>query len=554
MATPASDEEPPGWPWLGAYEPHPDWADARPVLGATGMVSTPHPLASAAGLDVLRAGGNAVDAAVAASAALMVAVPMQCSPGGDAVWLIRNAEGRIACLDATGAAPASASAEALRARGLARIGARSVEAVTVPGAVDGWVEAVRRHGSRPLADLLEPAAQLAERGVIVSRHLHASFKAALPALEEWGALAIWSADGAPPALYGTLTNPALAATLRAIGGSAGRDFYEGALCRRIVAAVAGAGGAMSPSDLANHRSEWVEPLSTRFRGLTLVTSPPATQGIALLEAARLIETLAPAALDLSAPLSVHLAVEAVAAALADRDGFVCDRRILRHPPADLISPRRIEALAARVDPRRAGHWDAARGVGKGRGDTAHLAVVDGKGNAVSLIQSVFFDFGTGIPVDGGGFTLQNRGAAFSLASGSVNELAGGMRPPHTLAPSIACRDGALAHVMGCMGGDGQVQTQVQLLLAMVDGGFDPQQAIARPRWYLERGEGGSPRLLVEAGIGQEIVEGLRARGREVVVLGPSEEIMGHAQVIAIAPTGARIGAADRRSDGQAAGW
>src|SRR5262249_8147013 len=179
---------------------------------------------------------------------------------------------------------------------------------------------------------------------------------------------------------------------------------------------------------------------------------------------------------------------------------------------------------------------------KGRGDTAHLAIVDSERRGVSLIQSVFFDFGTGIPVRSGGFTLQNRGAAFSLHEGSINELEPGVRPPHTLMPSLACRGQDLALVFGCMGGDGQVQTQVQLLVAMVDAGLDPQAAVSRPRWYLDRATQGLP-LLMEEGFDSTIVAGLRQMGHEVTILGPAEEVMGHAQVISVEPSGALVGAA-----------
>jgi gamma-glutamyltranspeptidase/glutathione hydrolase len=549
--TPAT--EPPGWPWLGTYEPHPRLSDARPVISEFGMVSTPHYLASAIGLEVLRSGGNAVDAAVAASAALMVTVPMQCSPGGDAVWVIRSPDGGVEALDATGRSPAAASSKSLRERGLDAVPARSADAVTVPGAVDGWVEALRRHGSRSLAELLKPAAQLAERGFFVSRHLHASFRAALPALNQWGALAIWSPAGSVPGLYSRLQQPALAEALRLIGRTEGRSLYEGELAREIVSAVSASGGALSADDLASHKSEWVMPLAADFRGVTLYTSPPATQGVAMLQAMRVIENLAPTPLDLTSPTATHLMVEAVAGALEDRDHFVTDRNRLNVRPTDLYAPQWIASKAKSIDLRRTGGRQRSIGPTKGRGDTAHLAVVDSQRRAVSLIQSVFFDFGTGIPVKSGGFTLQNRGAGFNLEEGSLNELKPGLRPPHTLTPTLACRGKELALVLGCMGGDGQVQTQVQLLVAMLDAGLDPQQAVSRPRWYLDRASPGSP-LLVEEGLDPVLVAGLRQMGHEVSVLGPAEEIMGHAQVIAVERTGALIGAADRRSDGQALGF
>jgi gamma-glutamyltranspeptidase len=547
------DTEPTGWPWLGTYEPHPRMSDARPVISEFGMVSTPHYLATAIGVDVLRSGGNAIDAAVAASAALMVVVPMQCSPGGDAVWMIRMPDGRVEALDATGRSPASASSKLLRERGLGSIPARSADAVTVPGAVDGWVEALQRHGSRSLAELLEPAAQLAERGFFVSGHLHASFRAALPALTQWGALGIWSPAGSVPELYSRLRQPALAESLRLIGKTKGRSLYEGELAQEIVNAVSASGGILSADDLASHKSEWVMPLAADFRGMTLYSSPPATQGVAMLQAMKVIEKLAPTPLGLTSPAAVHLMVEAVVGALEDRDQFVTDRTRLKVLPAYLYGPERVSSKASNIDLQRSKRKQQSIGPAKGRGDTAHLSVVDSQRRAVSLIQSVFFDFGTGIPVEPGGFTLQNRGAGFSLEVGSLNELGPCLRPPHTLTPTLACRGKELALVLGCMGGDGQVQTQVQLLVAMLDAGLDPQQAVSRPRWYLDRADPNFP-LLIEEGVDPAVVAGLHQMGHKVSVLGPAEEIMGHAQVIAVERSGALVGAAYRRSDGQAAGW
>jgi gamma-glutamyltranspeptidase len=554
MRTGPDTSSEPGWPWLGAYEPHPSLADARPALAGAGMVSTPHHLATTIGLDVLRSGGNAVDAAVAASAALMVTVPMQCSPGGDAIWLIRSSDGTVEALDASGRSPTALDPSTLRARSLLRIPLRSADAVTVPGAVSGWVEALRRHGTRSLAELLEPAAVLAERGFFVGRHLLASFRAALPALRQWDSLSMWSPDGTLPKMYSPLQQPRLAETLRLIGKTDGRALYEGGLARAIADAVAAAGGTLSLEDLATHRCDWVEPLSADFRGLTLYATPPSTQGVALLEAARIIESLSPRPLKLESPVSIHVMIEAVAQALEDRDRFVSDRSRLRIPPASLFAAPHVAAVTSGFDPKRARGRQLSTGSTKGLGGTAHLAVVDADRRAVSLIQSLFFDFGAGIPVREGGFTLQNRGAAFSLDEGSVNELGPALRPRTTLAPTLASRGKELALVLGCMGGDGQIQTQIQLLVSMLDGGLDPQQAVSRPRWYFDRALSAVPTVFVENGMQEPMLNELRARGHEVSVLGASEEIMGHAQVIAVEPSGALIGAADRRSDGQAAGW
>jgi gamma-glutamyltranspeptidase/glutathione hydrolase len=542
-----------GWPWLGDYERHPRLYAARPVIGERAMISTPHHLATAIGMEVLRSGGNAVDAAVAASAALMVTVPMQCSPGGDAIWITRKPDGEVSVLDASGRSPMAADPESLRSRGLTSIPARSAEAVTVPGAVDGWVRALERHGTRGLEELLEPAARLAESGFFVSRHLHASFRAAWPSLEARGATGLWSSSHAVPAIYDRLQQPPLAQALRQIGRSQGREFYEGSLARDIVAAAHNAGSPLSHDDLARHRAEWLRPLKSRWGGLTLYTSPPSTQGVALLEALGLLESLGRGH-DPDSEQATHLMIEALAAALEERDRFVGDRSRMLIGPESLYGDVHLDLIAATIDPARAGERTGDGGPTKGRGDTAHLAVVDSDGLAVSLIQSVFFDFGTGIPVPSGGFTLQNRGAAFRLQAGHVGELGPGLHPPHTLAPTIACENGRLRYVLGCMGGDGQVQTQLQLLHGMARQGLDPQQAVSRPRWYLDRSTPPVSQVLAEEGVDAALVDGLRRCGHDVSVLGPAEEIMGHAQIIGVEPRGALVGASDPRSDGQVAGW
>lgn len=542
-----------GWPWLGDYEPHPRLSAARPVLAEGAMISTPHHLATAIGMDVLRDGGNAVDAAVAASAALMVTVPMQCSPGGDAIWIIRAPGGVVEVLDASGRSPAATDADGLRSRGWESIPPRAAEAITVPGAVDGWAQALRRYGSRSLAALLEPAAQLAERGFFVSRHLHASFRAAWSALEARHATGLWSSTGVPPKLYDRICQPQLAAALRAIGETEGRILYEGRLAADIVAAARSAGSPLTMGDLAQHRSEWLHPLKGRFRELVLYTSPPSTQGVALLEAAALTEELTRAGAPENAA-TAHLMIEALAAALEDRDLHLADRSRLRISPESLYGDSHVETIAATINPDWATARQGADGPTKGRGDTAHLAVVDADRLAVSLIQSLFFDFGTGIAVPSGGFTLQNRGAAFRLQPGHVAELGPGLHPPHTLTPTIACENGRLRYVLGCMGGDGQVQTQLQLLQSMVRLGLDPQQAVSSPRWYLDRSGPSGAQIFAEEGIDPRLVDGLRARGHHLSLLAPAEEIMGHAQVIAVEANGVLAGAADPRSDGQVAGW
>ena len=538
----------PAWPHLDAYGQFPQFAGHRPVLGTRGMVSSPHAMASSVGCDVLKAGGNAVDAAIATSAALMVACPMQCGPGGDAFWLIAEPNGEVHALDASGRASHHADAGILRAQGYATIPPRSGFAVTTPGAIDGWSAAHRRFASLPLAGLLEPAAALAEDGVVVSRHLHASFQVCMGELAAKDALRLWG--GKSPRVYDRLKQPALAALLRGIGRNGAGHFYSGAMAGAVARAVATAGGWLDEADLAAHASDWVAPLQGRFRDLDVFTTPPSTQGFSLLMALGFVESVR-SGTGRFGLANLHLEIEAVAAALAERDAVNDDRARLAVPiERTLGSERRVAfARAFTMQARSAARMQGTDRIT--RGDTAHLCVVDGSGMSVSLIQSLFFDFGACIPVPEGGFVLQNRGAAFTLDR-AVAGLAPGMRPPTTLMPTIALREGKPAIVLGCMGGDGQMQTQLQLLLDLCDGGLDPQQAVSRPRWYLDRSAPGGPRLMIEDGLDDAVIEGLRRLGHKVERLGRFEDRMGHAQIIAIRDDGVLVGAADPRSDGQVA--
>jgi gamma-glutamyltranspeptidase/glutathione hydrolase len=546
-----STTSPARWPWLGRYEPLPALAGFRPVLGVHGMVSSPHAAATAIGVDVLKSGGNAVDAAVATSAALMVTCPMQGGPGGDAFWMIA-AEGEIHGLDASGRAPAGLDQADLRRRGLDRIPLRSGESVTAPGAVDGWITAHRRFGSRPFAALLEPAAVLADEGPVVSRHIRASFAAAMPELRAKGAETLWDCGTAGPELYSRLRQPRLADTLRQIATSDGRAPYEGPLAAAIVEVARRFGSPLTLEDLAAHQSDWVAPLSSNFRGLTVHTTPPSTQGFALLAALAFVESCAPEPLDVFDPATVHLLIEACRAALEDRDRCNGDRAHLEVVIGECWSGPRAHLFLQTFDSHQRHDIRPALPRRIARGDTSHLAIVDRDGMGVSLIQSLFFDFGACIPVPSGGFTLQNRAAAFALEEGP-SALRPGARPPSTLTPTIVTRaDCGLYAILGCMGGDGQVQTQAQILLDLTDGGLDAQQAVSRPRWCLDR-TADKPVVVLESGVSTAVVQGLRARGHAVEVRGPSEDFMGHAQAICQTTSGVMIGAADPRSDGLACG-
>ena len=539
-----NENVPTTWPWLNAHEPVPTLSGFRPVLSGNGMVSSPHQLASAAGVEILKAGGNAVDAAIATSAMLMVVCPMQCGPGGDAFWLISDNNG-VHALDATGVAPIAANPDELRESGFAKIPERSGFAVTVPGAVDGWVKAHRRFGSIPLPQLLEPAAVVAERGFHVSRHTRSSFRAAAQELLKTGALELYQTPNIIPELYDLLRQPKLGISLRDIGSTEGRSFYEGDLAHSIALSCQEWDGWLRKEDLSQYSSAWIEPISTIFRSLEVFTTPPSSQGFSLLAALEAVESVAPRSLNIFDPFTTHLLVEAVDKALEIRDRFNSDRSV---GPILAQVLEQAKSFSATFDPDRAQIRTAPKPRNR-KGDTAHLAVVDKNGLGVSLIQSLFYDFGSCIPVPAGGFTLQNRGAAFSLSVGEAGELVPGHHPPHTLMPTVIKKADKLRYVLGCMGGDGQMQTQLQLIIDLCDGRLDPQQAVSRPRWYLERGV--TNKIFAERDAADQ-VQSLGNKGHSVTTIYPSEEIMGHAQVIEITTGGVLVGAADPRSDGQVA--
>lgn len=544
-------ERKPGWPWLTLHEPVPELNGFRPVIADKGMVSSAHASASRIGADILKQGGNAVDAAIATSAALMVVLPMQCGPGGDAFWLIGTPDGSVHGLDASGRSSARTRQDDLVAAGLDGIPTRSAFAVSVPGAVDGWVKAAERFGRLPLAEVLAPAAELAQSGFLASRHTVSSFRTADPDLRAGGTYALWPELEAGISLYQRIHQPELATTLREIGTSAGRSFYEGGNAERIAAVVQERDGWLTVEDLAAHTADWVDPISSTYRDHRIFTMPPPTQGFALLSALAFIERMAPKGLDWRDPMTTHLLVEAVAAGLGERDDRSGDPSQFVGMPSDSWSGARLDARLAAYDPTHRSDTAGARTRRSVKGDTAHFCVVDGDGMSVSMIQSIYYDFGSCVPVVGSGYPLQNRAATFHLDPTMAGCLAPGIRPPSTLMPVLAQRDGVLSHVFGCMGGDGQVQTNAQLVVNLIDGGLDPQQAISRPRFVLDRAPLQGARLMLEAGLDDLSGALLGSLGHDVIRLGPSEEVMGHAQVIQKIGD-VLVGGADPRSDGQVA--
>jgi gamma-glutamyltranspeptidase/glutathione hydrolase len=360
-------------------------------------------------------------------------------------------------------------------------------------------------------------------------------------------------DGALYAAGEIFALPALAHTLRQIARD-GRDaFYRGSVAAQIVASVKAQGGLLTEADFSAYRSRWADPLSSRYRNWTIYNTPPPTQGVTSLQILNIIENYPIASWGDEAAAYYHVMVEAAKHAFVDRDKWIADPEVSPVPVDELLSKTRAQAQVAAIDLERALSPQAIQPVG---GDTVWIGTVDATGNAVSLIQSLYFDFGSGVVADGTGVLLQNRGSAFSLDPSHPNALAPGKRPFHTLNPPMALRDGNVELVYGAMGGEGQPQTQAALVTRILEMGMDVQAAIDAPRWLYGRTWGApSSALSVEARVPPGIVRALRKRGHDVRVVDAWDDLMGHAQAIWIDPrTGVRHGAADPRGDGIAAGY
>ena len=535
------------------------------------MVVTPHPLATLAGVDALRAGGNAVDAAVAANAVLAVVYSHACGLGGDAFALVWSPKDeRLLGFNGSGRAPAAISVEAIRRRGHDVMPTRGALSVTVPGAVDAWAQLVEELGRRTLADALVPAAEIAERGYVVTDRMAAGIGASQTLLlGDTRAAATFLPGGRPPPAGSVLRQPQVAASLRLIALE-GRDaYYRGPIAREIVSALGAAGGVMSLDDLAEHTGDWVEPISTRYRDVEVCTTPPNSQGITALIALNVLSALADGGwhdLPADRPLPagrfadarrIHAQAEAVKVAWDERNRLLGDPTARPVDLPTILSPDYAGTLAARLDPERAASPTQPLPAG---GGTVYLAAADRSGMAVSLIESNYMGFGSGVMAGSSGIMLQNRGAYFSLEQGHANQLQPGMRTLHTLMPLMLLRGGRPWAVTGSMGGDGQAQTAVQLVNALVDDGLDPQSAVARPRWVLqaERPDAPLASLTVEADLTTEaVVEELRRLGHDVRATAPRDSVMGWAQMIRRERgdgTETFAGGADPRADSLALGY
>ncbi|MDA0865944.1 MAG: gamma-glutamyltransferase [Cyanobacteria bacterium] len=515
-----------------------------------GMVVCPHHLASEAGAEILRAGGNAIDAAISTQAALGVVYPHMTGLGGDAFWLIYDAASQaLQGLNGSGRAAQQATLGFYRDRGCAAIPQRGpLGAITVPGAVDSWAVAHDRLGQLPWADLLQPAITLAKTGYPATGSQAYWTRQDLPYLTEHGAGDCpFLPKGHLPEPGQWLTNPDLANTLDILAREGAQALYQGELADRIDAHLQTVGGLLTGADLAAHHSDWVNPISTTYRGHTIWQLPPNSQGFTVLQALNLIEGFDLQTVGHGTADYYHLLVEATKLAFADRDRWLTDPDFATIPTEQLIAKTYGDHRRSQIEMNQAGPFPAAA-IG---GDTVYTAVVDGAGNAVSVIQSVYFDFGSAVMVPGTGFVLQNRGSFFSLDAGQINGLAPGKRTFHTLMPGMVCTDNRPEWVLGTMGGEGQPQTQLALLTRLLDYGFDPQTAIDLPRWLWGRTWGDTNSgLTLEGRIPATIQAELQRRGHPVKAAPDWTEKMGHAHVIHIDPTtGTLQGGCDRRSDG-----
>jgi len=504
------------------------------------MVTSPHALASEAGAGVLRAGGSAVDAALATATTLAVIYPHMCSLGGDAFWLIYEARGqRVDYLDGGGRAAASATLE--RFAGQEEIPFRGLApaTVTTPGAVASFCEAHGRYGKLPLARCLESAIHCARDGYPVSERVARWIKQTETEL---------AADPASAELFLARPgrNPALARTLEAIAARGRAGFYEG----EVAAGLAALGGFFDERDLAAQGAYWGEPIRGTYRDVTLCETPAPTQGFTVLEMLNLVEPL-----DLGSylgPDHVHLLVQAKQLAYHDRDRWLADPRFADVPVAKLVSKRYADERRRLLDPARAMAWDQVPASNLS-GDTVYVAALDAEGNAASLIFSLYGVFGACITSAATGVVMQNRGAYFSLDPAHPNRLEPGKVPLHTLIASLAFRDGRLWAALGCMGADGQPQIHAQAYVAMIDFGLDIQQALAAPRWLSGRFALGEPRdtLHIEARYPPATIDELERRGHRVERWGDWNELAGHAHGITLAEDGSLAGGYDPRSDGAA---
>ena len=516
-----------------------------PVIASEGMAASSHPLATLAAIDVLRAGGNAADAAVAAGAALCAIEPESTGIGGDCYCLVSQPGKPVWGYNGSGRAGAKASAQVLRDKGMEAIGATSVHAVTVPGALDAWEAILKAHGRFDLSRALQPAIKYAEHGFPVSQRVAWDWERNAAKLKaDPGATRHYLFEGKAPKEGDIVRLPALAQTLKTLAAKGARAFYEGEIAEDMAATVSARGSFLTVEDFAKHRGDVVPPILTNYRGLDLLEIPPNGQGITALILLNILENFDLAALDPSGPERFHLVLEAARLAYAVRDTHVADADHMRVAVAALLDKTFAKKLAAKLDLKKRAKLPAAPAPGN---DTVYLTVVDRDRMACSFINSLYSNFGTGICTEKTGILLTNRGACFTLAPDHPNTFGPTKRPLHTIIPALAMRDGRTEMSFGVMGAHYQPMGHVQIVTNMLDYGMDVQQAIDFPRFFFE-----DEQTVVERATKPATIDGLKARGHNVA-MAPSP--WGGAQTIKIDwQRGVLMGGSESRKDGCAIGY
>lgn len=554
------------------------WTPVPVARGSHGAVVAPHHLATAAGLHVLRSGGSAVDAAIATNAVLAVVMPGSCGIGGDAFWLIWDAAaGRQHALNGSGRAPAAANAVALRERGLTVLPKRGPLTITVPGAVRSWGDAHARYGRLSRDAILASAIELARDGfpawsgfIDETEAAAAMARAALG--PDAGFFAVYRPHGRPWRPGEPVRLPALAGTLEILARDGFDAFYEGDLGEGQARGLAAAGSAIGVGDLRDHTSTWSAPIGIDYRGTRVTTHPPNSSGVVALELLGILTALEPPPATAFGPDGVidprwiHAGIEAAKLAMADRDAFVTDPTFRDVPVDRLLDPSRLAELARRIDPRQAAVPPVA--TNPPGGGTIYLATVDADGNAVSLIESNYLGFGSGVVDPATGIHYHNRGSYFSLDPDHPNVLEPRKRPLHTLLPGMLFRDRGDGRgsrpwiVAGSMGGDAQPQIHAQMVSALVDGGVDVRTAVAAPRWYVEPADHFVPPtdVCLEPRHRPGVAEALVALGHDLIETSAFDSNLGHAHAVELVdggpaePDGSLAAATDPRSAGLPAVW
>lgn len=537
-----------------------DWVNPYPTIRipvfARNVVSTSHPLAAQAGLRMLLKGGSAVDAVIAAAAAITLVEPVSCGLGGDAfaiVWDGKTLQG----LNASGYAPKAWDIDYFKKKygvdvnGLAKAPKRGVDAITVPGVVAGWAALHERYGKLPFAELMEPAIEIAERGYSVPPVVAQKWAAAVPELKNQPGFAnTFMPEGRAPKVGERFVFKDAAQTLRKIGESLGRDLYEGETAEKLVAFIREHGGVHTLEDFREYRPEWVTPISKNYRGYTLHEIPPNGQGISALQALGMLEHFDIANMKVDSVESQHVQIEAMKLAMADLYRYVADPCSMEVSAAQMLDDAYLAERAKLIDPKRATHF--APGFPP-TGGTIYLTAADENGMMVSFIQSNYMGFGSGVVVPGTGVSFQNRGVGFSMDPKSANAVQGHKRPFHTIIPGFLTKDGEPVMSFGVMGGDIQPQGHIQTVIRMVDYHQQPQAACDAPRWKVNR----DFTLDVESTMKASTISGLEKLGHSLKAIDDPYMDFGSGQFIWRLSKDLKDGyvvASDSRRDGQAVGF